>query len=139
MRFGKEVYIIALVCSIGILLILGLSWQSSPNLKGLPLIPSWLYNWTDNYNNGRIRTAVPFIFLSLVIGLWFCIKRVSWRYYSIAWAILTGVVVLAEFGQYFIPLRDVDLKDIFWGSFGSGIGLGSLFIVQSSLRLLKLR
>jgi len=137
MKFGKEVYIIAGICTVGIVFIFGLSWQADPNLKGLPLIPSWLYNWTDSYGNSRIRTAVPFAFLSLIIGSWFCIRNFPVLYFIMAWGIMTGVVVLAELGQYFIPLRDVDLKDIFWGSTGSFLGLGMMYLVKLAIPLIK--
>ncbi len=139
MRFGKDIYIVAAMCAIGILLIFVLSWQADPNLKGLPLIPSWLYNWTDNYNNSRIRTAVPFIFLSLVIGLWLYVKQASFKHYFTSLIALMGVVTVAELGQYFIPLRDADLKAIFWGSAGSFLGLGFMYLVRLFLGLLKFR
>lgn len=137
MKFGKDAYLIAGLCVVGILLIFGLSWKPDPNLKGLPFIPSWVYNWTDSYGNSRVRTAVPFFFLALVIGAWFYVKRFSRRYFVGAWVLLTGIVVLAELGQYFIPLRDVDLKDIFWGSLGSFLGLGLVYLVRLSIRFLK--
>ncbi|KKM87203.1 hypothetical protein LCGC14_1271260, partial [marine sediment metagenome] len=57
MRFGKDVYIIASICVLGILVIFGLSWVPNPNLKELEMLPSWLTNWTDDYSNSRIRTA----------------------------------------------------------------------------------
>jgi len=137
MKFGKEVYLIAGICAVGILLIFGLSWKADPNLKGLPLIPSWLYNWTDSYGNSRIRTAVPFVFLSLLIGAWFWIRNVPAYYFVVAWGVLTAVVVLAELGQYFIPMRDVDLKDMFWGSAGSFFGLGTMYLVKRAARFIK--
>lgn len=137
MKFGREIYIIVAICAVGILLIFGLSWQANPNLEGVPFIPEWLYNWTDSYRNSRIRTAVPFVFLSVIVGAWFCIRNVPLTYFVVAWGILTGVVVLAELGQYFIPLRDVDLKDMFWGSTGSFIGLATMYLVKFFIRLIK--
>jgi len=139
MKYEKDVYVVIAICAIGILLIFGLSWVPNPNLKELTLIPSWITDWTDDYSNSRIRTAIPFILLSLVIGAWFCSKRLSSHSYLWAWLLLTAIVILAEFGQYFIPLRDVDLKDIFWGSFGALFGLGLMYLVDFSLQLLKLR
>ena len=139
MKFGKDTYAIALICIIGILLILGLSWQSDPNLKGLPFIPSWLYNWTDSYKNATIRTAVPFVGLSLVIGIWLSLKKASFNKFILAWFILIGVVVLAELGQYFIPSRDADIKDVFWGMVGSFIGLGIMLATNLLTRLFRLK
>lgn len=139
MRFEKDLYIVAVICVIGIFLIFGLSWVPNPNLRELPLIPSWISNWTDEYSNSRIRTAIPFILLSLVIGAWFCYKRLSLHSYFLAWVVLTGVVVLAELGQYFIPLRDVDVKDVLWGSAGSLLGLGLLYLIHFLFHLLKIR
>lgn len=130
MKFGKDAYIMAALCGVGIILIFGLSWQSNPNLKGLPFIPSWLYNWTDSYKNGTIRTAVPFIALSLILGAWLSFKKAPTLHFFVIWAVLVGIVILAEFGQYFIPRRDVDIKDILWGSAGSCIGLGLTYLAN---------
>ena len=90
-------------------------------------MPAWIYDWADMRRFARIRTAVPFIVLSLLIGIWFCKMDASILQFIATWIIPTGVVVLAEFGQYFIPTRYVEPKDIFLGSrrklFWSGIDL----------------
>lgn len=137
MKLGKDLYAIGFLSAIGVALIFGLSWQTDPNLKGLPFIPSWVYNWTDSYKNGTIRTAVPFFGLGLLFGGWFCMRNSSIGHFIKAWIVLTGVVVLAEFGQYVIPSRDADIKDISWGSAGSFFGLALMNLLLKFTRYFR--
>ena len=134
---SKDFYIIGILSMIGIILILALSWQSNPDLKSSPFMPSWIYNWTDKKRNDTIRTAIPFIILSLFIGSWFCIKKAKTIYFIVAWLSLFLIVVLAEAGQFFIPSRYFDLRDIYWGSIGSSLGLGATYIVLVIIRIVK--
>ncbi|MDE3741479.1 hypothetical protein [Maribacter polysaccharolyticus] len=123
---------------IGVFLVFFLSWKTDPNLKGTPLIPEWLSDWTDNVHNDRRRTGVPFIGLGLLAGMYLIyIKRTKVFYWGLVWFVLGFVVVIAEAVQYFLPSRSMDLKDIFWGGVGSTIGLGLPFVVWYSIKTFK--
>ncbi|WP_149304358.1 VanZ family protein [Pareuzebyella sediminis] len=137
MKQIKSGYLIGVLFILGILLILGLSWRSDPNLKGLPFMPLWIYSWADTYRFSAIRTAVPFLGLGTIIGFWLLIRKASFFQFVMAWAILIGVVTVAELGQYFIPSRDVDLKDIFWGGIGGFSGLAVNYVLLKLLRLFR--
>jgi glycopeptide antibiotics resistance protein len=93
------------------------SWLNSPDFANVPLMPSWLNNWSNL--NGQLRTGAPFIPLGFLLNS-----------YSKKWAIsLTGllisffVVVIAELGQYFIPTRYPDPMDILYGIIGALLGM----------------
>ncbi|WP_149273585.1 VanZ family protein [Pareuzebyella sediminis] len=137
MKQIKSGYLIGVLFILGILLILGLSWRSDPNLKGLPFMPLWIYSWADTYRFSAIRTAVPFLGLGTIIGFWLLIRKASFFQFVMAWAILIGVVTVAELGQYFIPSRDVDLKDIFWGGIGGFSGFAVNYVLLKLLRLFR--
>ena len=124
--------------SIGVFCILFLSWKTNPNLKELPFIPNWLSDWTDQVRNNRRRTAVPFVGLGLLSGLYlFIIKRTALWFWIYAWLILLIVVCLAEVVQYFLPSRSLDMKDIIWGTTGAAIGLSTSFLIWIIARALK--
>ena len=137
MKFGRDFYLIGTLSVIGIILIFALSWQTDSNLKSFPFMPAWIYDWADTRRFHKIRTAVPFVVLSLLIGIWFCKINASIYQFIATWIILTGVVVLAEFGQYFIPTRYVEPKDIFWGAAGSFLGLASTYVLLRFLRFFR--
>ena len=93
------------------------SWLNSPDFKNVPLMPSWLNNWSNLH--GQLRTAAPFIPLGFLLNS-----------HSKKWIIsLTGllisffVVVIAELGQYFIPTRYPDPMDILYGIVGALLGM----------------
>lgn len=50
----------------GALVVFYLSWLPDPNFKPQPYISSSLIAWVNEY--GRLRTAIPFIFLAVVTG-----------------------------------------------------------------------
>lgn len=137
MKHLKSGHLIGVLFVLGILLIFGLSWRSDPNLKGLPFMPLWIYSWADTYRFSAIRTAVPFLGLGAMIGFWLLIRKASFIQFVMALAILVGVVTVAELGQYFIPKRDVDLKDVFWGGAGAFLGLAVNYLLLKLLRLFR--
>ena len=123
---------------LGSVLILVLSWKTNPNLGEYHFLPDWLITWADRISNNQIRTAVPFFGLGIGAGLLLVfLQNRSWFVWLYTWGILNMLVIVAELGQYFIPSRQPDMKDIFWGISGGGLGLFLLFLgckLQSSLK-----
>lgn len=109
---------------VGIVLVLVLSWKMNPNVGEYHFLPDWLSAWADRLSNNQKRTAVPFLGLGIVAGVFLLLLQ---NRTSLAWlytlGILTLIVMVAEFGQYFIPSRQPDMKDVFWGISGSALGL----------------
>ncbi|TKD65542.1 VanZ family protein [Flavobacterium sp. ASW18X] len=110
--------------TIGTFLIIVLSWKGNPNVGEWSWLPEPLIRWADEEENNQIRTAVPFIFLGLVFGAFLLSSKatllIHWLW---AWMALAFVVALAEFGQFFIPTRDLDIMDMLWGIMGAAFGL----------------
>ena len=124
--------------AIGIALIFLFSWKTNPNVGEYSFLPDWLINWADQYRNNRKRTGVPFIFLGFLAGAYLIyIKQKSLRFWILTGVILVLTVIIAELGQYFIPSRDPDPKDVLWGSIGAGIGLLPIFIFNKITTHLK--
>lgn len=95
------------------------SWKLNPDLEAGWLIPEWLANWgNENFN---LRTAVPFVFMGLVIG-WLMVR--SFRFYVICWLVMVLLVLIAEGGQLLMPSRQFDFWDIAFGATGAALGLG---------------
>lgn len=114
---------------VGIVLILLLSWKMNPNVGEYQFLPDWLSTWADRLSNNQKRTAVPFLGLGIVAGvLLLFLQNRTWITWLYTWGILNFIVMVAEFGQYFIPSRQPDMKDVFWGISGSGVGLLILFL-----------
>ncbi|SDE96045.1 VanZ family protein [Cellulophaga baltica] len=124
--------------ALGIALIFLFSWKTNPNVGEYSFLPDWLINWADQYRNNRKRTGVPFIFLGFLAGAYLIyIKQKSLRFWILTGVILVLTVIIAELGQYFIPSRDPDPKDVLWGSIGAGIGLLPIFIFYKITTQLK--
>lgn len=105
------------------------SWIPSPRLTEVSWLPSWVSKWADE--NERLRTAVPFVGLGLVIGVAFIHQQQLWRKgWWQWWIILTGLAAGVELGQLALPRRVFDLIDIFWGSAGGGFGILAAFLAQ---------
>tara|TARA_R110000868_G_scaffold268949_2_gene528228 strand:- start:957 stop:1406 length:450 start_codon:yes stop_codon:yes gene_type:complete len=125
--YSKRLSFLMLSIIIGALLVLYLSWVSSPKIGEIRFIPSWMASWVDTYEFFTIRTAIPFIILGMLSG-WYLnyLKRevLSWFF---VWLMLSLLVILAELGQYFRPMRSFDWKDIAWGSIGAALGLSLLY------------
>jgi hypothetical protein len=109
--------------AVGVSLVFFLSWIPQPRLELLALLPDWLTRWTDNDANMNLRTAIPFLFLGLVAGIWLISSHRPRQSWVLAWLALVLVVGLAEAGQLFRPLRHFDWADIGWGAVGSATGL----------------
>ncbi|WP_158974660.1 VanZ family protein [Cellulophaga sp. L1A9] len=124
--------------TIGIALIFLFSWKTNPNVGEYSFLPDWLINWADQYRNSRKRTAVPFVFLGFLAGIYLIyIQKKSLRFWILTGIILVLTVIIAELGQYFIPSRSPDLKDVLWGSIGAGLGLLPIFIFYKITKRLK--
>ncbi len=121
--------------AIGIGLVFFLSWIPQPRLELLALLPDWLTRWTDNDANMNVRTAIPFLFLGLVAGIWLVSTHRPRQSWGLVWLALVLVVGLAEAGQLFRPLRHFDWADIGWGAVGAAVGL----LVVGSLGRLVIR
>lgn len=110
--------------SVGTLLIIFLSWKGNPNIGEWSWLPEPLTRWADEQENDQIRTAVPFIGLGLILGIFLMFHKtteiIHWLWALMA---LSFVVALAELGQFFIPTRDLDIMDILWGILGAAFGL----------------
>ncbi|CAH8292908.1 VanZ like protein [Mariniflexile fucanivorans] len=121
-------FVIWMTIIVGAVLVLYLSWVSSSKIGEMRLMPSWIKTWVDNYEFMAIRTAVPLVFLGMLIGIYLAYSKKALFWWVMGWLVLTMLVVLAELGQYFRPMRSVDLLDMVWGSAGSALGMGIIFI-----------
>lgn len=127
-----------LIFALGVLLIVFLSWKSNPNLNELEFIPDWLSNWADHDQNSQTRTAVPLIGLGIYTSVTLIyMKLIHWYNWGLAWATLTLIVCIAEGGQFLLPSRTPDIKDVFWGGLGAGIGLAVPLVLWQLIVMLK--
>ncbi|WP_072865831.1 VanZ family protein [Arenibacter palladensis] len=125
---------------LGVFIIFYLSWKSNPNVGELSFVPDWLADWTDKERNSRRRTAVPFIGLGILLGAYLSYKkRISLGSWFFVWIVLGIIVSVAEMGQYFLPSRSPDMKDVIWGVVGSSVGLGTTFLISLFIRTIKNR
>lgn len=92
-------------------------------------MPAWLIEWTDLH--GQVRTAVPFFFMGF-LGFLFNKNRLKAFLYFIAYSFT--LVLLAELGQLFLPLRFPDYIDILWGTLGSIVGFGMHWLYEVILK-----
>ena len=112
-----------IVLLIGVVAVFYLSWVAQPKLSSLWFMPSWLGKWTDAGGNENLRTAVPFLLLGGLSGVWLAKKNMAFRQWVIALALLILVATVAEVGQLFLAQRTCDVGDILWGTAGSFVGL----------------
>jgi glycopeptide antibiotics resistance protein len=122
-----------------IALIIGIfyfSWLPDSELTSESYLPIWVLNWSNEYVN--IRTAVPFFVLGLVLqtksGTLKPINKNSWIYNILG---ATGIVVIAEIGQYFTYERHPDILDVFFGIFGTLSGIVSYIIIIKLVKKFK--
>ena len=111
----------------GIILVLYFSWLASPTLGLSGILPKWIADWADDIENITIRTAVPFVFLSVLIGIQLLLKKASLHWWFVGYIALLFLLFLAELGQLFLPQRNFDWKDIAWGVAASTIGLITMY------------
>ncbi|GAB3260618.1 hypothetical protein GCM10027347_25060 [Larkinella harenae] len=102
-------------------------------------LPDWLARWADDGQNSDLRTAVPFVFLGFLIGIWLYRSQHSWVWWLLALLGLTLVVITAEVGQLTMPHRYFKWEDIGWGSLGSVLGLVGPFLLMHVNRHVKSR
>lgn len=127
MRF----YFFYFMLVIGILSVLFFSWIESPRLSLSGTLPNWIAIWADQNENENIRTAVPFIFLSVLIGIRLIIlKKTELNWWFINFVLLVLLIFIAEIGQLFLPLRRFDWEDIGWAIVPSFIVLAVLFTIN---------
>lgn len=116
---------------IGMMSVLYFSWIESPRLSLNGTLPKVISDWTDKQENENLRTSVPFVFISVLIGAVLIFNKKSARIWFMAFVCLVGLVFLAEIGQLFLPLRRFDWGDIAWGIIASLIGLLGMYIIKS--------
>lgn len=110
------------------------SWLPSPRLALSGVLPDWLSRWTDSNIYMNIRTAVPFVLLGLLGGLWVVYTKQPWYFWILVWLGLVFIVMLAEAGQLFLPLRHFDWGDVLWGASGALAGITSTTVTDFALR-----
>ncbi|MGY8914248.1 MAG: VanZ family protein [Flavobacteriales bacterium] len=136
----KTNFVTLLLFILGIFLIFFLSWKADPNIGEFSYVPDWLAEWTDADRNNRRRTAVPFVALGILAGgFMIYIKRTKLLFWFFAFLLLSTIVALAEAGQYFLPSRSPDLKDVIWGVVGAFIGLSLTYLMSKLINAVKTR
>lgn len=93
------------------------SWLKEPSFSNQHYMPEWLVLWTDAY--GRMRTAVPFFLLGFG-GFLFDKNRLKAFFLFTTYSFL--LVVVAEIGQLFLPMRFPDWADVLLGTLGGVLG-----------------
>ena len=89
------------------------SWLPSGEFGDETYLPQWLLTWCNTYYN--LRTAIPFVILSFLMTLKYKARHVL--------IICLVLVTIAELGQYFIPKRFPDYRDILFGLLGTLFGV----------------
>jgi VanZ family protein len=90
-------------------------------------LPQWILDWSNTYFN--VRTAIPF----LAIGYLLALNQKSY----VAFSICLFIVCIAEAGQLYLPGRNADLKDVFYGALGTIIGIGISKLMHRNFVLRK--
>jgi glycopeptide antibiotics resistance protein len=114
-------FLIIIFIILGTCLVFYFSWLPNPNIGVKPYFPHWLGEWTNK--NGNLRTAIPFVFLGVLLEFGFVDLKEVWKKRLVILLILVIIVFIAELGQLFLPKRHFDIEDILWGLSGSILGL----------------
>ncbi|MGE5944969.1 MAG: hypothetical protein ACM31G_11585 [Flavobacteriales bacterium] len=122
---------------LGILSVLYFSWIESPRLSLNGTLPEVISHWTDKQENENLRTGVPFLLISIIMGALLIVKKKSIKAWVMAFICLVILVFLAELGQLFLPLRRFDWEDIAWGVLASFLGLLGFFIIKKGIGYLN--
>ena len=130
-------YVLALFIVTVALIVLYLSWVSSPKIGQMRYMPTWVATWVDSYTFMAIRTAIPLVLLGILAGIYLHFWKRPIFWWAVAWILLSILIVLAELGQYFRPMRAFDWRDIAWGSAGAALGLGILYTSGLLWNLIK--
>ena len=93
------------------------SWVTDGSFKTESVIPNWLLEWSNN--NPNLRTAVPFLPIGLLMPFLFSKKKATLLTVFLSFIIVS----MAELGQFIIPTRVPDHRDVLYGLLGTGIGL----------------
>lgn len=112
------------------IMVLALSWVSSPILSNLGIFPKGIASWADDIDHVNLRTAVPMVVWGLLAGIW--IKLISLKGskpWVIAWLLGLLLITIAEMGQFFLPNRSPHFGDIGWGIGGTTFGLSIAFLL----------
>lgn len=107
--------VIGAIWSVLLVAVLYFSWIPNPRLADDPLLPSWLGEWADTFD--QLRTGVPFVFLGM-LGQSYLFRQHPLPLF----AGLCLFVALVEYGQTYIPRRNFDWLDIAWAVAGSAVG-----------------
>lgn len=109
------VYVIICLCSFLCAgFIFYLSWLPNGKLGKETALPQYILDWSNT--NFNVRTAVPFLVLGYLLAL-------NQKVY-LAFSISLIIVCIAEAGQIYLPGRNADLKDVFYGALGALVGIG---------------
>jgi hypothetical protein len=127
--------VVFLLVALGIALVFYLSWVPNPDMALVWFVPDWIANWTDARSNGDLRTAVPFVFLGLISGVWLFRSKKSAVWWLATLVALTGIAAVAEMGQIAMPHRHFSWADIGWGGMGSFLGL---LVAYGGMQILKM-
>jgi drug/metabolite transporter (DMT)-like permease len=122
---------------VGVAVVFYFSWIPEPRLSLSEYMPAWLSQWTDNETNMNLRTAIPFVFLGVLVAVWLLRTNQSWYRWIAGWLLLVAVVVVAEAGQLLLPLRHFDWGDIGWGAVGAAAGLLVCGVPAILMKLIK--
>lgn len=90
-------------------------------------MPGWLAKWGNVYHN--LRTAVPFVLMGLVAGLYGVKRKKGFRFYGVCLVGMFLIVLVAEVGQLFLPNRHFDVMDIFFGVLGGSVGVAVGYVL----------
>lgn len=135
--FSKSTLIFVIAIILGSVLILYLSWISSPVIGSSILVPDFVSIWADTFRFQNKRTAVPLFGLSIVLGLFLVFKKANIIWWLVTWVFLFSLVILAELGQLFVPYRIFDIGDIKWGCLGATTGICTVFLPFLMFKLKK--
>ena len=122
---------------LSICIIFYLSWIPEPQLGKVWFIPSFIARWADEKNNDSIRTAVPFVFLGILTGIYLAYRKGHWYGWLVSAVVLITIACIAEAGQFFLPHRSFDVADILWGSAGGIAGELLIAVVWLAARRIK--
>jgi glycopeptide antibiotics resistance protein len=112
LHFTKVIIYLFSFLSVGF--IFYLSWLPNGMLGKETALPQWILDWSNT--NFNVRTAIPFLVLGYLLAL-------NQKVY-VAFVICLFIVCIAELGQIYLPGRNADLKDVFYGALGTIIGIG---------------
>ena len=114
---------------VGAAIICYLSWLPNPHLSTYGFFPAAIGQWVDADAHVNNRTAIPFLPLGLLSGVWLVLTKQPLQQWVGLCLGFMGIVLVAEMGQLDLPNRHFDWGDIAWGTAGAlgGMALGAVF------------